>query len=115
MEAAEALAELAEISTALEAAVLVDESGRPLAATPGAEKRADALARIATELVERAHSLASDSGRRLTQLEVATPVGSVFVVCGDDRLLAGTTGPVPPAGLVLYDLRTALRKAGDEA
>ena len=114
MDPTDALAELADVSTQLEAGVLVDESGRPVASTPGTEDLAEEPARIAPELARRAEDVAPDaSPKRLTQLEVATPEGSVFVVRGERRLIAATTGPLPAAGLMLHDLRTALRKASE--
>ena len=43
------------------------------------------------------------------QLDVALAGGSVFVVRDEERLIAATTGPGPTAGLVFYDLKSALR------
>ena len=45
----------------------------------------------------------------LTQLEVATGEGSVFVVRAGKTVIAATTGSNPTAGLVFYDLKSALR------
>ena len=45
----------------------------------------------------------------LTQLEVATGEGSVFVVRTGKTVIAATTGNNPTAGLVFYDLKSALR------
>jgi hypothetical protein len=45
----------------------------------------------------------------LTQLEVATGEGSVFVVRSGKTVIAATTGNNPTAGLVFYDLKSALR------
>ena len=45
----------------------------------------------------------------LTQLEVATGEGSVFVVRSGKTVIAATTGSNPTAGLVFYDLKSALR------
>jgi hypothetical protein len=49
----------------------------------------------------------------LTQLEAATGEGSLFVVRDGDRLIAAVSGPEPTAGLVFYDLRSALRRAAE--
>jgi len=48
-------------------------------------------------------------GDGVTQLEASTADGSVFVVRGDERRIAATTGPAPTVGLVFYDLKTCLR------
>ena len=45
----------------------------------------------------------------LTQLEVATGDGSVFVVRDGATFIAATTGGNPTVGLVFYDLKSALR------
>jgi len=45
----------------------------------------------------------------LTQLEVATGEGSVFVVREGTTTIAATTGANPTVGLVFYDLKSALR------
>jgi hypothetical protein len=105
MDAAQALADLTEISSQVEAAVLFDESGEVAGATlPG--EGAAALARAAGELLERASALGSGD---ITQVEASTPDGSVFVVSEGLRRIAATTGPDPTTGLVFYDLKSALR------
>ena len=53
-------------------------------------------------------------GESLTQLEVATAEGSVFVVRDSGRTIAATTSPEPTVGLVFYDLKSCLRSAADE-
>jgi predicted regulator of Ras-like GTPase activity (Roadblock/LC7/MglB family) len=102
-----ALAELTEISSQIEAAVLVDGKGAVSASTLS-EERAARLASSAREALESAEQVRDGE---LTQLEVASEEGSLFVVRQGDRLIAATTGPEPTAGLVFYDLRSALRKA----
>jgi hypothetical protein len=37
----------------------------------------------------------------------------VFVVRDEERLIAATTGPGPTAGLVFYDLKSALRSLAE--
>jgi predicted regulator of Ras-like GTPase activity (Roadblock/LC7/MglB family) len=102
-----ALAELTEISSQIEAAVLVDAKGAVSASTLP-DERAARLASSARGALESAEQVRAGD---LTQLEVASEEGSLFVVREGDRLLAATTGPEPTAGLVFYDLRSALRKA----
>jgi predicted regulator of Ras-like GTPase activity (Roadblock/LC7/MglB family) len=110
MDAAQALADLTEISSQIEAAVLFDENGAVLGSTLADAGAAQALARAAGELLERAGEFRSEGGT-VTQLEAATGDGSVFVVRDDGRRIAATTGPDPTVGLVFYDLKSALRGA----
>jgi predicted regulator of Ras-like GTPase activity (Roadblock/LC7/MglB family) len=110
MDAAQALADLTEISSQVEAAVLFDESGDVAASTLGAEA-AQALAGAAARLLDRAGSLTD--GREVTQVEASTPDGSVFVVRDGPRRVAATTSPDPTIGLVFYDLKSCLRGAGE--
>ena len=112
MDAAQALADLTEISSQIEAAVLFDESGAVQGSTLADEAAAAELARGAAELLERAGAFRSSG--TVTQLEAATDGGSVFVVQSDKRRIAATTGPQPTVGLVFYDLKSALRSADAE-
>jgi predicted regulator of Ras-like GTPase activity (Roadblock/LC7/MglB family) len=105
MDAAQALADLTEISSQVEAAVLFDAGGEVAASTLGSGD-AGALARAAGTLLDRAAELGDGE---VTQIEASTPDGSVFVVREGDRRIAATTGPDPTTGLVFYDLKSALR------
>ena len=113
MDAAQALADLTEISSQIEAAVLFDEGGAVLGSTLEDDQAAQALARAGAELLQRAGELRSD-GDGVTQLEASTPEGSVFVVQGEPRRIAATTGPAPTVGLVFYDLKSCLRGAAED-
>jgi hypothetical protein len=104
MDATQALADLTEISSQVEAAVLFDEAGGVAASTLADEMAAAALANAAGRLLDGA-------GANATQVEAATPGGSVFVVREGARRIAATTGPDPTTGLVFYDLKSALRGA----
>jgi predicted regulator of Ras-like GTPase activity (Roadblock/LC7/MglB family) len=108
-EADTALAELTAISAQIEAAVLVGKDGAVSASTL-TDERAASLASSARALLEGAEQVRDGE---LTQLEAATGEGSVFVVRDGDRLIAATAGPEPTAGLVFYDLRSALRRAAE--
>jgi predicted regulator of Ras-like GTPase activity (Roadblock/LC7/MglB family) len=110
MDAEQAIADLMEISSQVEAAVLVGSGGEALAASVPPE-RADRLAGAAARLLDAASAAAGGSAP--AQLEAATRTGSVFVVRDGGRTLAATTEPGPTAGLVLYDLRTCLRQLAD--
>ena len=114
MEAARALADLTEISSQIQAAVLADRDGRVLGSTLGEEGRAERLAQAALALVAAAERVEGDSGQPLAQLEAATSEGSVFVVRDAARLIAATTSPEPTVGLVFYDLKSCLRAAAAE-
>ena len=110
MDADQAIADLMEISSQVEAAVLVGSAGEALAASVPPE-RAARLAGAAARLLDAASVAAG--GSTPAQLEAATRRGSVFVVRDGGRTLAATTEPDPTAGLVLYDLRTCLRQLAD--
>ena len=112
MDAAQALADLTEISSQIEAAALFGENGDVAASTFGDEERARAFVRTARELLEAAAGLRSSAAPN--QLEVATAEGSLFVVRGDGRLIAATTTPEPTVGLVFYDLKSTLRELAAE-
>ena len=114
MDAAQALADLTEISSQIQAAALIEPDGTVAASTLPDEARAGAFARAASELVGAAESVRSMGGESLTQLEVATAEGSVFVVRDAGRTIAATTSPEPTVGLVFYDLKSCLRSAADE-
>ena len=111
MDAAQALADLTEISSQIEAAVLAEASGAVVASTFSDRGRGEEVARAAAELLEAAER----AGRAgLVQLEAATREGSVFVVRDGGHLVAAVTGPRPTVGLVFYDLKTCLRLVARE-
>ena len=111
MDPAQALADLTEISSQIQAAVLADESGAVIASTFADAGRGERAAHAAAELLRAAEG----AGRPgLVQLEAATQLGSVFVVRDGGRLVAALTGASPTAGLIFYDLKTTLRLAADE-
>ena len=62
MDAASALADLTEISTQVEAAVLLDESGAVLAAAPADSTRSERLARTAVDLLAAAQRALRELG-----------------------------------------------------
>jgi hypothetical protein len=113
--AARALADLTEISSQIQAAVLLADGGALVAATGAEGERAQRLAEGARALLAAADEVRG-AGAGLTQLEAATTSGSVFVVREGARTIAATTGTDPTVGLVFYDLKSALRAAqADEA
>jgi predicted regulator of Ras-like GTPase activity (Roadblock/LC7/MglB family) len=106
VDAEQAIAELMEISSQVEAAVLVAADGAPVASSLP-EERAARLARAGTELLAAAAT--ASPGAEATQLEAATREGSLFVVRDGAHALVAATGATPTSGLVLYDLRSCLR------
>ena len=105
MDAQQALADLTEISSQIEAAVVFDDKGKVVGSTLPA---GDALARSAADLLAAADEVRTGDSP-LTQLEIATGEGSVFVVREAKLTIAATTAPAPTVGLVFYDLKSALR------
>jgi predicted regulator of Ras-like GTPase activity (Roadblock/LC7/MglB family) len=109
MDAQQALADLAEISSQIRAAVVFDDKGKVAGSTLEDSARAEELARNAAELLAVAEGVKTGDGTELTQLEAATDEGSVFVVREGSTRIAATTGVDPTVGLVFYDLKSALR------
>ncbi len=114
MDTAGALADLSEISSQIELAVVFDSAGAVLGSTGTDEARSQRLARTALGLVAAAGEIGVSSGRRLTQIEGSLREGSVFVITGDERGIAAATTPEPTSGLVFYDLKTCLRSLAAE-
>jgi predicted regulator of Ras-like GTPase activity (Roadblock/LC7/MglB family) len=110
VDAAQALADLVEISSQIESAVLAEGDGTVLASTLEDEARAKAIADEARALLQGAAGPAGEP----TQVEVAFNEGCVFVVTDGERLVAAVTARDPTAGLVFYDLKTCLRMSGEE-
>ena len=111
MEPNEALAELLDLSSQIEDVAILGESGFVLASS-GTPERGEQLARIAAELLAAAGALRASGD--VSRIEVALGSSSVFVVAEGGRSAVATTVPEPTAGLVVYDLRTALRRLGEE-
>ena len=102
MDPARALADLREISTQIEAAVIFDDDGSAIASTLDDEERAARMARAGSQLLT-----AAPEG--VVQLQAALEEGSAFVVREGGRAVAAITGPEPMIGVVFYDLRTCLK------
>ena len=114
VEPSQALADLTEISSQIEAAVIV-QGGTVAAATIADARRAEEVAQTGRRLLEEAGRV-RPAGRadEVVQLEVATLEGSVFVVRDGDRTVVATTGQEPTVGLVFYDLKSCLRALAHE-
>lgn len=111
MEPNGALAELLALSSQIADVAILGESGFVLASS-GTPERGEQLARIAAELVAAAGDVRASGD--VSWVEVALGSTSVFVVCESGRIAVATTVPKATAGLVIYDLRTALRRLDDE-
>jgi predicted regulator of Ras-like GTPase activity (Roadblock/LC7/MglB family) len=107
MDAAQALGELTELSSQIEAAVVLGADGAVLASTYDDQARAAELAGTALDLVAAAFEL-STQRQEVTRVEVELEDGAVFVLREGGRTIAATTGPDPTSGLVVYDLRTCI-------
>jgi predicted regulator of Ras-like GTPase activity (Roadblock/LC7/MglB family) len=105
MDAAQAIADLTEISPQVRNVVVISPEGVPAGSNLTDDAAVTRLADGAKRLVEAAEALRPG----VAQLEAATLAGSVFVVRDGDRLIAATTTPEPTVGLVFYDLKTCLR------
>jgi hypothetical protein len=108
MDAAQAIADLTEISPQVRDVVVVAADGTLQGSNAG-EHRAAHIAEAAQRLLQEAQALQPNVG----QLEAATVQGSVFVVRDAGRLIAATTTPEPTVGLVFYDLKTCLRSVDE--
>jgi predicted regulator of Ras-like GTPase activity (Roadblock/LC7/MglB family) len=109
VDAAQAIADLREISPQVKHVVVLGPGGEIVGASSG-DAPAERLADGARRLLDAAEELRPE----VAQLEVATVAGSVFVVREGDRVIAATTSPEPTVGLVFYDLKTCLRSVGAE-
>jgi predicted regulator of Ras-like GTPase activity (Roadblock/LC7/MglB family) len=105
MDAQQALADLTEVSSQIQAAVVFDAKGKVAGSTLA---DGEAFAKAASELLAAADELQTGNSP-LTQLEIATGEGSVFIVRNDKATIAATTSADPTVGLVFYDLKSALR------
>ena len=114
MEPKDALADLIEISSQIDSAVLCDSGGSVIASTLADDGRSTALARIAIDLFAAAAGIRS-GGSPPTRVDASFGEGSVVAVREDERVIVSTTTPDPPTALVVYDLRTALRATAPPA
>jgi predicted regulator of Ras-like GTPase activity (Roadblock/LC7/MglB family) len=111
MEPNEALAELLDLSSQIEEVAILGESGFVLASS-GSPERGERLAAVAAELVAAASDVRA--GGEVARVEVSLDSRSLFVVREGGRTAVAATVPEPTAGLVVYDLRTALRRLAEE-
>jgi predicted regulator of Ras-like GTPase activity (Roadblock/LC7/MglB family) len=114
MDAAQALADLTEISSQVAQVAILDRDGSVLATTARDAAGAERFVTAARRLLDEADGIALARGLpELSQLEVSTLDGSVFAVRRDGRLVVATTRPDPTVGLVFYDLKHCLGAIDD--
>lgn len=109
VDAAQAIADLTEISPQVQRVVMIAQDGSLIGSNvdPAAAQK---LVDGARDLIGAAEELRPG----VSQLEAATISGSVFVVRDGERLIAATTTPEPTVGLVFYDLKTCLRSIDEQ-
>jgi predicted regulator of Ras-like GTPase activity (Roadblock/LC7/MglB family) len=105
-----ALDYLAELSTDIEAVVVLDRDGRVAAATGDDDERKERMRELVVALLDRADAAVPSSG--VDQLEVTTNDGSVFAVRGSDWTVGVVAGRKPLASLMFYDLRNVVSDLG---
>ena len=94
MDAAQAIADLTEISPQVRDVVVIGADGAAAGSNLADDGAAERLAKGALELVQAAEELRPGVG----QLEAATLAGSVFVVRDGERLIAATRRPSRRSG-----------------
>ena len=112
MDASAALSELVGLSTQVVEAVITGPGGAVEGTHASGEERSRALAAAGEELLGAAAALRPD-GPAVERVHVDLGRGSIVVVREGERTIVATTVPEPTAGLVSFDLRTALRHVGE--
>src|SRR3954451_1740908 len=97
-----ALDYLGELSTDIEAVVVLDRDGRVAAATGDDQDRSERIRELFTALLDRAADAAPDA--RMDWREFARGEGSVSAVRGRDWTVGGAAARKPLASLMFYDL-----------
>jgi predicted regulator of Ras-like GTPase activity (Roadblock/LC7/MglB family) len=113
MDSSAALSELLGLTTEVVEAVITAPDGTVEASHTATDARARELSAVGATLVSAAAELRP--GVPVTRVHVDLERGSLVVVRDEGRTIVATTVPEPTAGLVGFDLRTALRRAGGES
>ena len=103
-----ALDYLGELSTDIQAVVIVDADGDVAAVSGDDRERGEKMRTLALELL----GAGAEAGDGVDQVEVVTGSGSVFAVRGDSWTVAVVAGRQPLASLMFYDLRNVVRDLG---
>jgi predicted regulator of Ras-like GTPase activity (Roadblock/LC7/MglB family) len=115
MDAAEALADLVEISPQIEAAAVVAPDGGLAGSVGIPEVHGTVLAGAVRQLIEGAAAFRKEGGH-VTQVHAELADGDVFAVTGaDQRTVVAVVRDRAAPGLVFYDLKRCLAATADEA
>jgi len=115
MDAGQALAELTEISSQVEFAVVFDSRGELIGSTLTDREAAEALVRGGSEVFAIASRAGGQERGGPAQVEIALSEASILLAREGDLRILAVTQPDPIAGLVFFDLGICLRKvAGAE-
>jgi predicted regulator of Ras-like GTPase activity (Roadblock/LC7/MglB family) len=112
MDASAALSELVGLSTQVVEAVVTTPDGTVAAARTADDERARRLGAAGAELLAEASSLRPEAA--VSRVHVDLERGSLVAVSDGRRAIVATTVPEPTAGLVAFDLRTALQRIGED-
>jgi predicted regulator of Ras-like GTPase activity (Roadblock/LC7/MglB family) len=107
MDPNDALSELLAVSDDIEAAVIFERGGEPIAATVADEDAAE-LAALGDAMLAYGGTLRQT--REAIRVEGMTRDGGVFVVRDGERAVLAITSPGALVGLVQHDLRMLLQK-----
>jgi predicted regulator of Ras-like GTPase activity (Roadblock/LC7/MglB family) len=113
VDAAQAIRELMELSSQIEAAAVLGADGKVVASSSEDEHVAGRLASSGLELMAAASELGAQ--QEASRVEVELEGGALFVVREGAHTIVARTGSEPTAGLVVYDLRTSLRSIDEPA
>lgn len=113
MDAEQALAELTEISSQIELALIFDPRGELIGTTLADQRVAESLAFGATALFACSRRVAAEERGEPTQIELTYPEGSVLLVREGDLRIFAVASPDLIAGLAFFELRTCLKKLVD--
>jgi predicted regulator of Ras-like GTPase activity (Roadblock/LC7/MglB family) len=109
MDASAALSELVELSTQIVEAVVAGPDAAVEAARTANDERSRALASAGQALLAGAAAV-RPAAPNVERVHVDLERGSLVVVRDEERSIVVTTVSEPTAGLVAFDLRTALRR-----
>lgn len=107
MDAQGALADLVDVSTPIEAAVVFEAGGDVVGSTSADGQRAAAIAGAGQRLLDEASALRV--GRRAVEAAATAREGALAAVRAGDVVVAAVVERDPPLRLVLHDLRACLR------
>ncbi len=113
MDAGQALAELNEISSQIEFALIFDARGKLVETTLVDRQGAESLAFGAAALLACTTRVGGPERGEPIQVELAYSEGSLLFVRQDDLRIVAMTSPDPISGLAFFELRACLRKLAD--